>query len=132
MINDAGFIWKCDIMFEPNTIYRGDCVDLLRQFPKNSVDLIYADPPYVDKESMYGGLFNKSDHEILSKLLHETTHHVILSYNDCELIRSLYDDWNMLELETTSRITGMVQNELLLSNQDFKRRKKGHKRLDDF
>ena len=27
-------------------IYQGDCIDVLSQFPNNSVDLIFADPPY--------------------------------------------------------------------------------------
>ncbi len=29
-----------------NTIHQGDCVDLLKKIPDNSVDLIFADPPY--------------------------------------------------------------------------------------
>jgi len=29
-----------------NTIHLGDCVDLLKQVPSDSVDLIFADPPY--------------------------------------------------------------------------------------
>jgi site-specific DNA-methyltransferase (adenine-specific) len=28
------------------TIYQGDCLDLLEKFPEESVDLIFADPPY--------------------------------------------------------------------------------------
>ncbi|MDR3050028.1 MAG: site-specific DNA-methyltransferase [Elusimicrobiota bacterium] len=29
-----------------NKIYQGDCLEILRQFPDNSIDLIFADPPY--------------------------------------------------------------------------------------
>ena len=29
-----------------NTIHQGDCVALLKKIPDNSVDLIFADPPY--------------------------------------------------------------------------------------
>ena len=29
-----------------NTIHSGDCIELLKQLPANSVDLIFADPPY--------------------------------------------------------------------------------------
>lgn len=32
--------------FEPNTIVQGDCVALLKSLPDNSIDLIFADPPY--------------------------------------------------------------------------------------
>jgi len=34
------------VSFQPNTIYCGDCKDVLRHFPEKSVDLIYADPPF--------------------------------------------------------------------------------------
>jgi len=30
----------------PNTIIQGDCIDELKKFPDNSIDLIFADPPY--------------------------------------------------------------------------------------
>jgi DNA modification methylase len=29
-----------------NSILHGDCIEILRSFPENSVDLIFADPPY--------------------------------------------------------------------------------------
>lgn len=32
--------------FKSNTIYCGDNLDILKQFPDNSVDLIYIDPPF--------------------------------------------------------------------------------------
>lgn len=32
--------------FELNKIYQGDCIELLKQIPDKSVDLIFADPPY--------------------------------------------------------------------------------------
>lgn len=32
--------------FNINNIYHGDCVELLQKMPDNSVDLIFADPPY--------------------------------------------------------------------------------------
>ncbi len=28
------------------TLYKGDCLDVLQQFPENSIDMIFADPPY--------------------------------------------------------------------------------------
>ena len=31
---------------ELNNIHQGDCVELLKRIPDNSVDLIFADPPY--------------------------------------------------------------------------------------
>jgi site-specific DNA-methyltransferase (adenine-specific) len=34
------------ITFEPYTIYRGDCLEILKHFPAECVDLIYIDPPF--------------------------------------------------------------------------------------
>jgi DNA modification methylase len=34
------------VLLELNKIYAGDCLELLRQLPDNSADLIFADPPY--------------------------------------------------------------------------------------
>ena len=33
-------------MLEINKIHLGDCIELLRKLPDNSIDLIFADPPY--------------------------------------------------------------------------------------
>lgn len=33
-------------LFQPNTIYLGDCIEVMKNFPSGSIDLIYADPPY--------------------------------------------------------------------------------------
>ena len=32
--------------FDINNIYQGDCIELLKKVPDNSIDLIFADPPY--------------------------------------------------------------------------------------
>lgn len=33
-------------IFKLNDIYQGDCIELMKKIPDNSVDLIFADPPY--------------------------------------------------------------------------------------
>lgn len=33
-------------IFELNKIYHGDCVEMMKNIPDNSIDLIFADPPY--------------------------------------------------------------------------------------
>src|SRR3972149_4172731 len=35
-----------DQRMEPNSLYFGDNLEVLRQFPPNAVDLIYLDPPF--------------------------------------------------------------------------------------
>lgn len=39
-----------DVSFKPNTIYAGDCKEVLRHFPENCVDMVYADPPFFSNE----------------------------------------------------------------------------------
>ncbi|MCJ7633717.1 hypothetical protein MUP77_15175, partial [Candidatus Bathyarchaeota archaeon] len=36
--------------FHPNTIYCGDCTEVMTKFPNESVDLIYADPPFFSNQ----------------------------------------------------------------------------------
>jgi DNA modification methylase len=40
-----------------NEILHGDCLEILKTFPDNSVDLIFTSPPYADqRQSSYGGV----------------------------------------------------------------------------
>jgi site-specific DNA-methyltransferase (adenine-specific)/site-specific DNA-methyltransferase (cytosine-N4-specific) len=40
-----------------NKIIRGDCLEVLRKLPENSVDLIVTSPPYADqRKDVYGGI----------------------------------------------------------------------------
>ncbi|GAB6080160.1 hypothetical protein JCM10831_11310 [Hydrogenophilus hirschii] len=39
------------------TLYLGDCLDVLRTLPDNSVDLVFTSPPYADqRKNTYGGI----------------------------------------------------------------------------
>ena len=35
-----------NIRFAPNTLYYGDCLEIMADFPDNSIDLICLDPPF--------------------------------------------------------------------------------------
>ena len=38
-------------------IYLGDCKEILKNLPENSVDLIFTSPPYADqRKNTYGGI----------------------------------------------------------------------------
>jgi len=38
-------------------LYLGDCEEVLKTFPDNSVDLIFTSPPYADqRKKTYGGI----------------------------------------------------------------------------
>lgn len=43
--------------FEKNIIYNGDCRDILKKIPDNSIDLVVTSPPYADnRKTTYGGV----------------------------------------------------------------------------
>lgn len=48
---------------EKNKVHLGDCIKLMKTFPKNSIDLIFADPPFNIGIKYDNYLDNKSYHE---------------------------------------------------------------------
>lgn len=86
---------------------------------------IFLDPPYFTATKLYGhgGSLHAFDHWKLAKLLKKTSHRFLITYDDCDEIRQLYDwaniqSWklqygmNNCNLERKSRIG----SELLISN----------------
>jgi DNA adenine methylase len=57
----------------------------------------YCDPPYVDTESYYKdtGGFGEREHKLLAETLSNIEGKVLVSYNDHELVRELYKDFNI-------------------------------------
>ena len=48
-----------NIRFQPNTLYYGDCLDIMRDFPDESIDLICLDPPF-NSDQKYNNIFKNS------------------------------------------------------------------------
>ncbi|MEI3131985.1 MAG: DNA adenine methylase [Oscillospiraceae bacterium] len=72
-----------------------DCLDIIRE--RDGPDsLIYCDPPYFDAESLYAVDFPKEKHEELHHILSQCAGYIVVSYNDCPFIRSLYGDFFIL------------------------------------
>lgn len=56
-------------------------------------DLVYLDPPYVEKaDQLYGLSFGEDDHRTLAAWLYDHQPPTIISYDDLPLIRTLYSD----------------------------------------
>ena len=51
--------WRQMAEFKPNTLYYGDNLTVLRDFPTECVDLIYLDPPFNSNRN-YNVLFRES------------------------------------------------------------------------
>lgn len=107
--------------YNPNiTIAKKDFKQSLANHPHT---FTYLDPPYLITSSLYGrkGDTHKGfDHEGLSEQL-KKREHWILSYNDCELIREMYEGFHIL---TPNWKYGMSNDksskEVLIFSKNFK------------
>lgn len=83
--------------------------------------LFYLDPPYVGTENYYKMIngFTMKDHENLADILKGIKGKFMLSYNDCEVVRDLYKDFNFKELAVNYSLNGKHRekgSELLIMN----------------
>ena len=109
-----------------------DFEKLIRQYDR-PVSFFYADPPYFETEKYYKNVgedgFKKEDHIRLRDTLMGIEGKFLLSYNDCEFIRNLYDAPN-IQIESFTRINNIKQRydngaqfpEILVANYDMHER----------
>lgn len=59
--------------------------------PGNDV-FVFLDPPYYTATKLYGhgGSLHEFDHERLARVLRNTSHRFLITYDDCEHVRQLY------------------------------------------
>jgi DNA adenine methylase len=109
-----------------------DCVHLIRQYDR-PVSFFYCDPPYHETEGYYKNVgedgFRKKDHIRLRDTLIGIDGKFLLSYNDCDFIRELYD-FEGIQIESCTRInnlkqrydSGAIFSEILIANYDMHER----------
>ena len=77
-------------------------LDFTKSIEKNKQKLMYLDPPYWIKSKLYGEKgdlnFQEKDHLELFKIL-STAKKWILSYNDSEIVRETYRDYQIIPLK---------------------------------
>lgn len=87
----------------------------------SSETFLYIDPPYyVQGNSLYQHGMSHSDHYRLMNTLKRTKHDWILSYDDCEMIRDMYDWAKITSIDNTYTInikqnTSSKKRELLIT-----------------
>ncbi|MBR0597656.1 DNA adenine methylase [Sinanaerobacter chloroacetimidivorans] len=106
-----------------------DCVHLIRQYDR-PVSFFYCDPPYFETEGYYKNIgedgFCRKDHVRLRDTLMRIEGKFLLSYNDCDFIRELYDTPGVM-IEAFTRINNIKQRydngaqfpEILIANYDM-------------
>ena len=113
-----------------------DFEKLIRQYDR-PVSFFYADPPYFETEKYYKNVgedgFQEKDHIRLRDTLMNIEGKFLLSYNDCDFIRELYNAPN-IQIESFSRINNIKQRydngaqfqEILIANYDMQERKENN------
>lgn len=89
----------------------------------------YLDPPYFSTEDMYEVGFGWNDHVRLRDTLKSIKGKFLLSYNDCEEIRKLYNGFSIFDFSRTHSMAqryeaGKEFKELLIGNYDLYEREK--------
>ena len=109
-----------------------DFEKLIRQYDR-PVSFFYCDPPYFETEGYYKNVgedgFTEKDHIRLRDTLMNAQGKFLLSYNDCEFIRGLYDAPG-IQIDSYTRINNIKQRydggaqfpEILIANYDMKER----------
>lgn len=99
------------------------------------VSFFYLDPPYFETESYYQNVgeagFLEKDHVRLRDALMKLEGKFLLSYNDCDFIRSLYDAPGIV-IESYTRLNNIKQRydpscqfpEILIANYDLHERER--------
>jgi len=80
------------------TIENMDFQKLIENYDSEEA-FFYCDPPYFGTENYYKNkkTFSKDDHIRLYETLKNIKGRFLLSYNDCEFIRKLYKDYNVVK-----------------------------------
>lgn len=93
--NAIKFFPKVQQRLDKVIIENKDFSDLIKTYDRPDA-LFYLDPPYYGTEKEYEVVFSKQDHERLFNCLRNIKGKFVLSYNDCDYIRELYKDYNIV------------------------------------
>lgn len=92
----ANKIQKCHILFKTTEV-ECTCCDFSETLNGNENTVYFLDPPYYVKgNQLYSVFFSIKDHFTLCELLKKSKSKWVLSYDDCEEIRKMYD-WAKIE-----------------------------------
>ncbi|MAG27501.1 hypothetical protein CMI47_18360 [Candidatus Pacearchaeota archaeon] len=102
-----------------NKVHCLDYKDVIKMTNKHSI--MYLDPPYYMKgKDMYLCGFEENEHKMLSEALRETDVKWLLSYDDCEEVRKLYEWTNMKEFDAKYYIkTIRNKKEILIFSPNY-------------
>ncbi len=116
-------IWEANRRLKDTVIENKDFEALIRSYDRTFA-FFYCDPPYYEAESCYEKVFTKEDHERLRDVLSGIQGKFIVSYNDCQYIRELYKDYQIVAVSRLNNLAqwhakGSQYPEVLIANFDM-------------
>ena len=120
-------IWQAADRLANTVIENKDFEALIRQYDRENA-FVYCDPPYFMTEDHYEVEFPRQDHVRLREALAGCQGKWMVSYNDCDYIRGLYEGCH---ITAVSRINNLAQRyyrgcefpEVIITNYDPQERK---------
>ena len=117
-------IWQASHRLSETVIEIKDFEALIRQYDRDNA-FFYCDPPYYETEGHYEVVFRKEDHMRLRDTLKACRGKWMVSYNDCDFIRELYDGYY---ITAVTRLNNLAQRyeggcefpEVIITNYDPK------------
>ncbi len=103
MANAIEYIYEVSKRLRMVVIENRDFDRILKIYDKKNA-LFYLDPPYYETEKYYSDKFMPQDHVRLKEALEKIKGKFLLSYNDCEYIRELYDGYSIVEVDRTHNL----------------------------
>lgn len=121
-------LWQASWRLRDTVIENKDFEALIRHYDRPDA-FFYCDPPYFETEDHYEVVFRKEDHVRLRDTLAGINGKFMVSYNDCEYIRELYQGF---QIEAVTRYNNLAQRydggsefpEVLIANYDMGERKR--------
>ena len=113
-------IWECSRRLSGVVIENKDYEALIAQYDREDA-FIYCDPPYYEAEDCYAVEFPKEDHYRLHSVLLRCRGKVMLSYNYCEFIQTLYREFYIFYTtrhDSMSQTKDKLYEEAIITNYD--------------
>ena len=119
-------IWEASRRLADTVVENKDFEALIRQYDRDNA-FFYCDPPYYMTEGHYAVEFRKTDHQRLRDALADCMGKWMVSYNDCEFIRELYQDYTITPVTRLNNLAqryegGCEYPEVIITNYNPKER----------
>lgn len=119
LINAVEYLSIVNERLKNVVIENRDFADLIKVYDRPKA-LFYSDPPYFKAEKYYAVQFDIDQHKKLREVLGNIKGKFILTYNDCDYVRQMYKDFNIIEIERNHNLVakkgGARYKELIIKN----------------